>query len=96
MAKVTLLLCALLIVALIQQGKGCIKTASGDFCDLPNCPKGRQLPLSDYSFNYSEMFDGIKHPGLMSALKAYDTDKDGIISGEGEIDTSLAMIFSTI
>ena len=89
MAKVTLLLCALLIVALIKQGKGCynppIKTASGGFCKPPCRPgKGRQLPLSDYSFNYSEMFDGIKHPGLMSALKAYDTDKDGIISGEGK------------
>jgi len=60
MAKVTLLLCALLIVALIQGGKG----------------------REAYGWNYSEMVGGIKHPGLISALKAYDTDKDGIISGE--------------
>jgi len=82
MSKVTLFLCALLIAALISQGKGCF---------VPNCRAcGRALgrfllPMSDrqdYSFNYSEMVDRIKHPGLMSAVEAYDTDKDGIISGE--------------
>ena len=83
MAKVILLICALLIVALIQQGKGCPNPPN--WCKLPcRRGKGRQLPLSDNTFNYSEMFDGIKHPGLMSALKAYDTNKDGIISGEGK------------
>ena len=48
---------------------------------------GREVTVGDregYSFNYSEMLDGIKHPCLMSALKAYDTDKDGIMSGEGK------------
>ena len=81
MSKVTLLLCALLIAALISQGKGCKscckKVAVGRFL----------LPISDrqdYSFNYSEMVDKNKHPGLMSAMEAYDTDKDGIISGEGK------------
>merc|ERR1711974_20900 len=51
------------------------------FCEFD----GRQLPMGnreDYSFNYSEMLDGMKHPGLMTALKAYDTDNDGTISGE--------------
>ena len=61
MSKVTLLLCALLIAALVSQGKS-----------------------QDYSFNYSEMVDRKKHPGLVSAVEAYDTDKDGIISGEGK------------
>ena len=84
MSKVTLFLCALFIAALISQGKGCVD---------PNCRAcgralGRfSLPMSDrqdYSFNYSEMVDRIKHPGLMSAMEAYDTDKDGIISGEGK------------
>ena len=84
MSKATLFLCALLITALISQGKGCI---------APNCLAcGRALgrfllPMGDrqdYSFNYSEMVDRIKHPGLMSAVEAYDTDKDGIISGEGK------------
>ena len=84
MSKATLFLCALFIAALISQGKGCPKP------DCPNkkCALGRfLLPMSDrqdYSFNYSEMVDRIKHPGLMSAVEAYDTDKDGIISGEGK------------
>jgi len=62
---------------------------------------GRQLPISDkedYSFNFSEMLDGIEHQGLMSALKAYDTDKNGIISGEENtamIDKATAVFYIT-
>ena len=88
MSKATLFLCALLIAALISQGKGCPKP---DECANKECAflvSGRfLLPMSDrqdYSFNYSEMVDRIKHPGLMSAVEAFDTDKDGIISGEGK------------
>ena len=87
MSKATLFLCALFIAALISQGKGC----QNSDCPPKKCAylvSGRfLLPMSDrqdYSFNYSEMVDRIKHPGLMSAVEAYDTDKDGIISGEGK------------
>ena len=86
MSKVTLFLCALLIAALISQGKGCFDSN----CRACGRALGRfLLPMSDrqdYSFNYSEMVDRIKHPGLMSAVEAYDTDKDGIISGEGKCE----------
>ena len=99
MSKVTLLLCALLIAALISQGKGCKNNPyrggpipEGCWLSRGRVLCGRALgrfllPISDrqdYSFNYSEMVDKNKHPGLMSAMEAYDTDKDGIISGEGK------------
>ena len=74
MSKVTLLLCALLIAAMISQGSGCEPSP-----DTALSPLNRQG-----SFNYTEMVDSIKHPGLISALMVYDTDKDGIISGEGQ------------
>ena len=84
MSKVTLLLCALLIAALISQGNGCwdsrVKTSGRAITRFSSPLSDRQ----DYSFNYTEMVDSIKHPGLISALMAYDTDKDGIISGEGK------------
>jgi len=98
MARVTFLLCALLFATLILQGEGCKKLGkklgrwwkrNGTWikkgADIIGVIRGRQVPASnteDYSFNYSEMLDGIKQPGLMTALKAYDTDNDGTISGE--------------
>ena len=72
MSKVTLLLCALLIAAMISQGSGCEPSP-----DTALSPLNRQG-------SYTEMVDSIKHPGLISALMVYDTDKDGIISGEGQ------------
>ena len=96
MARVTLLLCALLVGTLISQGEGCKPVRrwvkrNGRWVLLgarvAGKLVGREVTFGDregYSFNYSEMLDGIKHPGLMSALKAYDTDKDGIISEEGK------------
>jgi len=86
MARVILLLCALLIGTLISQGEGCKPPkwvrVGGKWIKRV---AGREVTFGDregYKLNYSEMLDGIKHPGLMSALKAYDTNKDGIISGE--------------
>ena len=96
MARVTLLLCALLVGTLISQGDGCKPVRrwvkrNGRWVLLgarvAGKLVGREVTFGDregYSFNYSEMLDGIKHPGLMSALRAYDTDKDGIISEEGK------------
>ena len=88
MARVILLLCALLIGTLISQGEGCKPPkwvrVGGKWIKRV---AGREVTFGDregYKLNYSEMLDGIKHPGLMSALKAYDTNKDGIISGEGK------------
>ena len=96
MARVTFLLCALLIATLTLQGDGCKKVRrwirrNGRWIRLGASVigqvAGREVTIGDregYSFNYSEMLDGIKHPGLMTALKAYDTDNDGTISGDGK------------
>ena len=46
---------------------------------------GRQMPILekvDFIKN-SEMLDGMMHPGQMSALQAYDSDREGIFKAEG-------------
>ena len=95
MSKVMLLMCALLIAAMISQGNGCECKGCGERGNGQGWQGevGRRSisqfssPLRDRqasSFNYTEMVDSIKRPGLISALMVYDTDKDGIISGEGK------------
>ena len=96
MRRLTLLLFALLLVILVSQGEGCRKWMMRRRCrkaglSWSNCKRmmgrssGRQMPILekvDFIKN-SEMLDGMMHPGQMSALKAYDSDREGIFKAEG-------------